>query len=68
MKKQSLVDLIRDLEWELLRLGYTKGSMTFYRSQWKALLLFAQKRKQIFYAEQLGLVSLKNIYISLKII
>jgi len=39
----------------MLRLGYTKGSMTFYRSQWKALLLFAQERKQIIYSEQLGL-------------
>jgi len=55
MKKQSLVDLIQDLEQEMLRLGYTKGSMTFYRSQWRALLLFAQKRKQIFYSEHLGL-------------
>lgn len=52
MKKQSLVDLIQDLEQEMLRLGYTKGSMKFYRSQWKALLLFAQKREQIFYFYQ----------------
>src|SRR5271155_587183 len=55
MKKQALADLIQDLEQEMLRLGYTKGSVTFYRSQWRALLLFAQKRKQIFYSEQLGL-------------
>lgn len=55
MKKQSLVDLLHDLEQEMLRLGYTKGSMTFYRSQWRDLFLFAQERKQIFYSEQLGL-------------
>jgi len=55
MKKQSLVNLLHALEQEMLRLGYTKGSMTFYRNQWRALLLFAQKRKQTFYSEQLGL-------------
>lgn len=55
MKKQPLVDLIQDLNQELLRLGYTKASITFYRSQWKALLQFAQKRMQVFYSEQLGI-------------
>ncbi len=55
MKKQSLVDLIQDLEEELLRLGYTKGSMQFYRSQWKALLQFAQEKGEPFYSEQLGI-------------
>lgn len=29
MKKQSLVELLHDLEQELLRLGYTKGTMKF---------------------------------------
>jgi integrase/recombinase XerD len=55
MKKQSLVDLLHDLEQEMLRLGYTKGSMTFYRSRWKALLQFAQKKRVVIYSEQLGL-------------
>jgi integrase/recombinase XerD len=55
MKKQSLANLLHDLEQELLRLGYTKGSMTFYRNQWRTLLLFAKKQKQNFYSEQLGL-------------
>jgi integrase/recombinase XerD len=49
MKKQSLVNLIQDLEQEMLRLGYTKGSMTFYRRQWKALLLFAQKKTNLLF-------------------
>ena len=31
MDKTYLPDLISGLEQELLRLGYTKGSMTFYR-------------------------------------
>lgn len=55
MKKQSLVDLIQDLEQELLRLGYSKGSMHFYRSQWRALLQFAREKRETFYSEQLGM-------------
>ncbi len=33
MDKTYLPDLISGLEQELLRLGYTKGSMAFYRRQ-----------------------------------
>ena len=29
MQQQTLHELLQDLEQELLRLGYTKGSMTF---------------------------------------
>lgn len=55
MKKQLLADLINDLEQEMLRLGYTKGSMQYYRRCWRALLQFAQKRGENFYTEQLGI-------------
>lgn len=55
MKKQSLADLLHDLEQEMLRLGYTKGSMQFYRRRWGDLLQFAQEREEVFYSEQLGL-------------
>lgn len=55
MKKQLLVDLINALEQEMLRLGYTKGSMQYYRRCWRALLQFAQKRGETFYTEQLGI-------------
>ncbi|MBA3603809.1 MAG: tyrosine-type recombinase/integrase [Parachlamydiaceae bacterium] len=55
MKKQSLADLINDLEQEMLRLGYTNGSMQYYRRCWRALLQFAQKRGETFYTEQLGI-------------
>ena len=50
MKKQSLVDLLHDLEQEMLRLGYTKGSMTFYRSQWQgfASICAGKKRNLLF--------------------
>jgi integrase/recombinase XerD len=60
MKKQSLVDLIQDLEQELLRLGYTNGSMKFYRGQWRALLQFAREKGKIFYSEQLGMAFIEE--------
>lgn len=55
MKKQPLVNLIQDLEQEMLRLGYTKGSMQFYKRQWRALLQFAQDQGETFYSERLGI-------------
>ncbi len=44
MEKKTLQELILDLEQELLRLGYSEGSMTFYKRQWKRLLEFAEER------------------------
>ena len=55
MDKQQLPDLLSDLEQELLRLGYTEGSMQFYRRRWKQLTEFAQKREELYYTEQLGI-------------
>jgi integrase/recombinase XerD len=55
MKKQSLSDLIHDLEQEMLRLGYTDGSMRIYRRCWRALLKFAQERGETFFSERLGM-------------
>ena len=55
MKKQTLHELLEDLERELLRLGYTKGSMTFYRGRWRKLENFARKNGQGYYSEQLGI-------------
>jgi integrase/recombinase XerD len=55
MKKKSLPKLLYDLEQEMLRLGYTNGSMQFYRSRWKNLLKFAQEQGEIFYSERLGI-------------
>ncbi len=37
MEPQTLHELLTDLEQELLRLGYTEGSMTFYRGRWRKL-------------------------------
>lgn len=55
MQKKTLKELIPDLEQELLRLGYTKGSMTFYRRRWKMLLEFAKGQGEIYYTERLGI-------------
>ena len=55
MQKKLLFDLLFDLEQEMLRLGYTEGTMKFYRRRWQALLQFAQERGEICYSEQLGI-------------
>jgi integrase/recombinase XerD len=55
MKNKSLTKLIRDLEREMLRLGYTEGSMQFYRRRWKKLLQFAKSQGKTEYSESLGL-------------
>lgn len=55
MQKKPLVELICDLEQEMLRLGYSEGSMKFYRRRWQMLLEFAQERGEIYYCERLGI-------------
>lgn len=55
MQKQMLHELLQDLEHELLRLGYTKGSMIFYRNRWRKLEAFADRKGQVYYTEQLGI-------------
>jgi site-specific recombinase XerD len=55
MEKKTLKELVHDLEQELLRLGYTKGSMTFYKSRWQMLLAFAQDQGENYYSERLGI-------------
>lgn len=55
MRKISLADLIQELDKEMLRLGYTNGSMQFYRKQWRALLQFAQEQGETFFSEELGI-------------
>jgi len=44
----------------MLRLGYTNGSMQFYRRRWQSLLRFAKERGERFYSEQLGLAFVKK--------
>lgn len=62
MDKTYLPDLISGLEQELLRLGYTKGSMTFYRRRWNQLMAYAEDRGECYYTEQLGMDFLKEFF------
>jgi integrase/recombinase XerD len=55
MEKKPLVMVIHDLEKEMIRLGYTEGSLKFYRGRWQKLLQFAQERGEIYYSERLGI-------------
>ena len=55
MQKKPLKKLLQELEQELLRLGYTEGTMQFYRNRWKKIIQFAEERDEIFYSEQLGI-------------
>jgi len=54
-KKQPLTELLNELEQELVRLGYTEGSMKFYRRRWRMLLQFAQEKGEIYFSERLGI-------------
>lgn len=62
MDTTYLPDLISGLEQELLRLGYTKGSMTFYRRRWNQLMAYAEDRGERYYTEQLGMDFLKEFF------
>lgn len=64
MQKKPLNKLLHDLEQELLRLGYTEGTLKFYRRRWQMLLQFAQEREEIYYFEQMGIDFIeKNFHI-----
>lgn len=55
MQKKPLAELVNELEQEMLRLGYTEGSMKFYRRRWQMLLKFTQERGEVYFNEQLGI-------------
>ena len=55
MDKKYLPDLTSELDQELLRLGYTKRSMAFYRRRWNQLLAYAEDRGECYYTEQLAM-------------
>ena len=55
MERKPLKELLRELEIELLRLGYTEGSMKFYRNRWEKILKFAEKQNELYFSEQLGI-------------
>lgn len=55
MQRKPLVVLINELEQEMIRLGYTEGTINFYRGRWKKLLHFARERGETYYSERLGI-------------
>src|SRR3984957_4864444 len=55
MQNKPLVELLRDLEQEMLRLSYSQNSIKFYRSRWQMLLRFAEERDEAFFSESLGM-------------
>ena len=55
MQREPLVRLLHNLEQEMLRLGYTEGSMKFYRRRWQMLLQFAQEQGEEYYSERMGI-------------
>jgi integrase/recombinase XerD len=55
MQKKPLKELLQNLEKELLRLGYTEGSMKFYHNRWGKIIQFAEERNETYYSEQLGI-------------
>lgn len=66
MQKKLLEELINNLEDELLRLGYTKGSIAFYRNRWKAFLGFSKERGEFYYSENLAIDFIENQFNILK--
>ncbi len=66
MQKRPIKELLQDLERELLRLGYTEGSMKFYRNRWQKIIQFAESRKETYYSEQLGIDFVESHYQILK--
>lgn len=62
MKEKVLRELLMDLEKELQRLGYTEGSLNYYRNRWQKLLQFADDRNEIYFSEQLGIDFVESRY------
>lgn len=55
MHNKPLQVLLEELEQELKHLGYTEGSLKFYRRRWQMLLDFAKQHGEIYFSEQLGI-------------
>jgi len=60
MTEKPLIDLLKALEQEMIRLKYTEGTLNLYRRRWKMLLKFADAKGVKFYSEQLGLDFLEH--------
>jgi integrase/recombinase XerD len=54
MAEQRLVDLLKELEQEMVRLKYTENTLKLYRRRWRMLLEFADTKGVEVYSEPLG--------------
>jgi len=55
MQQLTLSTLLSELEQELIRLGYTEGTLKFYRNRWRKLMDVAREHEEQYYFEQLGI-------------
>jgi site-specific recombinase XerD len=62
MQIKPLKVLLQELEQEMLRLGYSKGSMNFYRNRWQKLTEFARSKGEIYYSEKLGIEFIEKYF------
>lgn len=58
---RTLQELCSDLEAELIRLGYTDGSLNFYRRRWKQLMSYAEEKGYNTFSEELGTDFLETV-------
>jgi integrase/recombinase XerD len=66
MQKKTLKELLQDLEQEMIKLGYTEGSMKFYQNRWKMLIEFAEAKGVLYYSEKLGIEFIEKYFHILK--
>ena len=66
MLNKPIKELLQELEQELLRLGYSEGSMAFYRRRWAQILQFAKEQGDVCYTEKLGIDFLESRFRILK--
>lgn len=62
MQIKPLKELLQALEQEMLRLGYTQGSMNFYRNRWRMLILFSKTKGELYYSEKLGIEFIEKYF------
>jgi site-specific recombinase XerD len=55
MNNIPLKQLLRQLEQELVRLGYKEATLNYYRSNWKKLIAYFDERNETFFSEKIAI-------------
>ena len=55
MNNIPLRQLLNQLEQELIRLGYKEATLNYYRSNWKKLISYFDKRNETFFSEAIAM-------------